>query len=67
MGPIHPVWALAAIHPRWGKRYVIRRTASWFCTSSSWYLREYPADRFLFLEGPEGCRNDPESDRAYTF
>ena len=19
-GPIHPVWALAAIHPRWGKR-----------------------------------------------
>ena len=21
MGPIHPVWALAAIHPRWGNRY----------------------------------------------
>ena len=20
MGPIHPVWALAAIHPRWGNR-----------------------------------------------
>ena len=20
--PIHPVWALAAIHPRWGNRYV---------------------------------------------
>ena len=20
MGPIHPVWALAAIHPRWGDR-----------------------------------------------
>ena len=23
MGPIHPVWALAAIHPRWGNRYFI--------------------------------------------
>ena len=23
MGPIHPVWALAAIHPRWGNRYRI--------------------------------------------
>ena len=23
MGPIHPVWALAAIHPRWGNRYDI--------------------------------------------
>ena len=23
MGPIHPVWALAAIHPRWGNRYEI--------------------------------------------
>ena len=23
MGPIHPVWALAAIHPRWGNRYLI--------------------------------------------
>ena len=22
MGPIHPVWALAAIHPGWGNRYV---------------------------------------------
>ena len=22
MGPIHPVWALAAIYPRWGNRYV---------------------------------------------
>ena len=21
MGPIHPVWALAAIHPGWGNRY----------------------------------------------
>ena len=21
MGPIHPVWTLAAIHPRWGNRY----------------------------------------------
>ena len=21
MGPIHPVWALAAIHPRWGNMY----------------------------------------------
>ena len=21
MGPIHLVWALAAIHPRWGNRY----------------------------------------------
>ena len=21
MGPIHPVWALAAIHPKWGNRY----------------------------------------------
>ena len=21
MGPIHPVWALAAIHPVWGNRY----------------------------------------------
>ena len=20
MGPIHPVWTLAAIHPRWGNR-----------------------------------------------
>ena len=23
MGPIHPVWALAAIHPRWGNRYSV--------------------------------------------
>ena len=23
MGPIHPVWALAAIHPRWGNRYLL--------------------------------------------
>ena len=23
MGPIHPVWALAAIHPRWWNRYGI--------------------------------------------
>ena len=23
MGPIHPVWALAAIHPGWGNRYVL--------------------------------------------
>ena len=22
MGPIHPVWALAAIHPGWGNRYI---------------------------------------------
>ena len=22
-GPIHPVWALAAIHPRWGNRYAL--------------------------------------------
>ena len=22
MGPIHPVWALAAIHPGWGNRYM---------------------------------------------
>ena len=21
MDPIHPVWALASIHPRWGNRY----------------------------------------------
>ena len=21
MNPIHPVWALAALHPRWGNRY----------------------------------------------
>ena len=21
MGPIHPVWALAAVHPGWGNRY----------------------------------------------
>ena len=21
--PIHPVWALAAIHPRWGNRYPV--------------------------------------------
>ena len=26
MGPIHPVWALAAIHPRWGNRYVYIHT-----------------------------------------
>ena len=23
MGLVHPVWALAAIHPRWGNRYVL--------------------------------------------
>ena len=23
MGPIHPVWALAAIHPGWGNRYTL--------------------------------------------
>ena len=22
MGPLHPVWAFAAIHPRWGNRWV---------------------------------------------
>ena len=22
MGPIQPVWALAAVHPRWGNRYI---------------------------------------------
>ena len=27
MGPIHPVWALAAIHPRWGNRYFGQFTA----------------------------------------
>ena len=26
MGPIHPVWALAAIHPRWGNRYAATTT-----------------------------------------
>ena len=25
MGPIHPVWAVAAIHPGWGNRYNLRR------------------------------------------
>ena len=25
MGPIHPVWALAAIHPRWGNRLDLSR------------------------------------------
>ena len=28
MGPIHPVWALAAIHPRWGNRYC--QTTNWW-------------------------------------
>ena len=33
MDPIHPVWALAAIHPRWGNRYgfvVITFSNTWF-------------------------------------
>ena len=28
MGPIHPVWALAAIHPWWGYWYAPATTAS---------------------------------------
>ena len=28
MGPIHPVWALAAIHPRWGNRYTLPEMAA---------------------------------------
>ena len=31
MGPIHPVWALAAIHPRWGNRYCHHVFASSTC------------------------------------
>ena len=26
MGPIHPVWALAAIHPRWGIGIKVTKT-----------------------------------------
>ena len=39
MGPIHPVWALAAIHPGWGNRYLIPalvgRGVKWGAESSS--------------------------------
>ena len=29
MGPIHPVWALAAIHPKWGNRYILPYFLLW--------------------------------------
>ena len=34
MGPIHPVWALAAIHSRWGNRYQLNLAPIWSLTSN---------------------------------
>ena len=45
MGPLHPVWALAAIHPRWGNRYLMR--SLW--DSASLPLWTAPTALVLFL------------------
>ena len=42
MGTIHPVWALAAIHPRWGNRYFCGSQISGFpkfCSLSARFFR----------------------------
>ena len=45
MGPIHPVWALAAIHPRWGNRYEIQLANKLPLLSDGWGVKQIGWER----------------------